>query len=551
MLLIECSKIKKYFIDRLVLDIDSLKIYSEDKIGIIGANGVGKTTLLNILSKRLEPDEGRVELFSSYSYISQLEDAVNKSIGGEIASKLGVSNTWNDSMSGGEKTRFKLAESLSKKSAMLLADEPTSNLDIEGIEIMEKMLEEYKGALIIISHDRNLLDKVCNKILEIEDGKIKIYSGNYSDYVVQKKQERDRAQVEYDKYVKEKKRLKEVVDNTTKKVRSIKKAPKRMGNSEARLHKMGGQKAKANLERAVKNIEKRIEHLDKKEKPKEPISIKLDLMETEKLHSKIIIEGTKLNKVFDEKIILKDAEFIIYNGSKVALIGPNGCGKSTLIKMIIERDVNIKIAKGVKIGYFSQDMNILKEDLSIIENVMESSIYPETFARNLLARLLFKREMVYKKVRVLSGGEKVKVSFAKILLQDFNLLILDEPTNYLDINSFEVIEEALREYDRTLLFISHDRSFIDAVADHIMTIEDHKTKMFLGNYKEYLNMLNKFLDNKNKEEIEKKIFILENRMSEIIGKLSMPSKNDDVELLDREYHEILQELKELKTKLNN
>src|SRR5690554_846583 len=132
MLLIECSKIKKYFIDRLVLDIDSLKIYSEDKIGIIGANGVGKTTLLNILSKRLEPDEGRVELFSSYSYISQLEDAVNKSIGGEIASKLGVSNTWNDSMSGGEKTRFKLAESLSKKSAMLLADEPTSNLDIEG-----------------------------------------------------------------------------------------------------------------------------------------------------------------------------------------------------------------------------------------------------------------------------------------------------------------------------------------------------------------------------------------------------------------------------------
>lgn len=549
MLLIECRKIKKYFIDRLVLDIDNLKIYSEDKIGVIGANGVGKTTLLNILSKRLEPDEGRVELFSDYSYVSQLEDADNKSIGEEMASKFGVLNTWNDNMSGGEKTRFKLAESFSKKSPMLLADEPTSNLDIEGIEIMEKRLEEYKGALILISHDRSVLDKVCNKILEIEDGKIKIYDGNYSDYVVQKKQERDRAKVEYEKYVKEKQRLIEIADNTTKKARSIKKAPKRMGNSEARLHKMGGQKAKANLERAVKNIEKRLEHLNEKEKPKDPVGIKLDLMETEKLHSKIIIEGTKLNKAFGEKIILKDAEFNIYNGSKVALIGPNGCGKSTLIKMIIERDVNIRIAKGAKIGYFSQDMNILKEDLSIIENVIESSIYPETFARTLLARLLFKREMVYKKVRVLSGGERVKVSFAKILLQDFNLLILDEPTNYLDINSFEVIEESLREYDRTILFITHDRSFIGAVADHIMTIEDHKIKMFMGNYREYLDKFNKTTDN-NKEEIKKRIFILENRMSEVIGKLSVPSKNDNRELLDREYLEILEELKKLKTKLN-
>lgn len=548
MLLIECQRVKKYYKHRLILDIENLKIYSEDKIGIIGVNGVGKTTLLNILSKRLEPDEGWVELFSNYSYVSQLEDAENKNIGEEIASKFGVASTWDDSLSGGEKTRFKLAQCFSKKSPMLLLDEPTSNVDVEGIELMEKRLKEYRGAILIVSHDRTLLDKVCNKILEIEDGKIKIYHGNYNDYVFQKKQQRERAKFEYDEYIKEKQRLKKVMDSTSKKARSIKKPPKRMGNSEARLHKMGGQKAKANLERAVKNIKKRIEHLDEKEKPKVQEDIKLDLSGTEKLHSRIIIEGIKINKSFDDKNIFKDAEFKIYNGSKVALIGKNGCGKSTLINMIMGKDEHIKIAKGAKIGYFSQNMNILKEDLSISENVIESSIYSETYSRTLLARLLFRGEEVYKKVRVLSGGERVKVSFAKIILQDINLLILDEPTNYLDINSLEVIEGALREYDRTLLFVSHDRSFIEAVADHIMTIEDYQIKMFIGSYKEYLNRLNKTIDN-SKEEIENNIFILENRMSELISKISMPTRKDNVELLDKEYHEILSKLKRLKSKI--
>ena len=273
---------------------------------------------------------------------------------------------------------------------VIFADEPTSNVDMEGIELIEKKFEEYRGALIIISHDRSFLDKLCNQIIEIENSKIKIYKGNYSDYREQKMEERERAQFEYGEYVKEKKRLETVIIKTKQKVKSMKKTPKRMGNSEARLHKMGGQKAKATLERAVKNVEKRIEHLEVKEKPKVPSSIKLDIQDAGKLHSKIIIEGENLNKAFGEKVIFKEAAFKIYNGSKVALIGPNGSGKSTLIKMIIDGDEAIKTAQGVKIGYFSQEMDILRKDLSIIENVMEGSIYPENFARLLLARLLFK-----------------------------------------------------------------------------------------------------------------------------------------------------------------
>ena len=229
----------------------------------------------------------------------------------------------------------------------------------------------------------------------------------------------------------------------------------------------------------------------------------------------------------------------------MALIGDNGCGKSTLIKMIMDSEDGIKVAKGAKVGYFSQDMNILDDEKSILENVMDTSIYDETFTRTLLARLLFRKEDVYKKVSLLSGGERVKVSFAKLMLQDINILILDEPTNYLDINSMEIVEEALRAYNRTIFFVSHDRSFVRTIADHIMTIENKKIKIFNGNLDEYLKVINRVYDY-NKERKEQEIFILENKLSEIIGKLSMPSKRDDVDHLDKEYQEILRKLKKLK-----
>ncbi|WP_346938511.1 ribosomal protection-like ABC-F family protein [uncultured Clostridium sp.] len=545
MLLVECSNIKKSFGDRSILDIENLKVYSQDRIGIVGVNGVGKTTLINILCQRLQADEGGVKLYGRYSYISQLEGPESISITNEMASRFNVESIWNENMSGGEKTRFKLAHALSQNSLLIFADEPTSNMDIEGIELMEKSFEKYKGALILISHDRNFLDGLCNKILEIEDGRIKIYNGNYSDYATQKAKERERAEFEYEEYIKEKKRLQSVITDAKQRVKGIKTAPKRMGNSEARLHKMGGQKAKATIERTVKNIEKRIDHLEVKEKPKEQVDIKLDIQDSNKLHSKIVIEGKNITKAFGKKMILDNAEFSIYNTSKVALIGPNGCGKSTLIKMIMDNDESIRIANGAKIGYFSQDMDILEENCTIIENVMESSIKDETFARILLARLLFKREDIYKKVSILSGGERVKVSFAKMLLQDINLLILDEPTNYMDINSLEVVENVLKDYHSTLLFVSHDRRFVESIAYHIMTIENHKIKMFKGNYKEYVDSKNKCKDN-DKEEIENEIFIFKNRLSEVIGRLSIPSKKDDVVALDEEYNELLARLKKLK-----
>ena len=547
-LLVECRNLKKSYGDRLILDIENLCVYDQDRIGIVGVNGAGKTTLLNLLSQRIEPDEGWVKLYGKCSCISQLEPPEEEAIQQEIASKFKVPQIYHTSMSGGEKTRFKLAAGLSQNNTIIFADEPTSNMDIEGIQLVENSFAKFSGALVLISHDRDLLDSLCTKIIEIEEGKIKIYSGNYSEYIKQKTGERELAQFEYEQYVKEKKRLERVIISTREKVKSMRKNPRRMGNSEARLHKMGSQKAKANLDRTVKNVESRIQHLEVKEKPSKIEKIKLDIGDVQKLYNKVIIEGKELNKSFGEKVIFKNAQFHLEKGVKAGLIGPNGCGKTTLLKMILNQEPPIKIAPNVRIGYFSQELSILEENMSILDNVMAESVYEESFVRILLARLLFKGDSVYKKVRILSGGERVKVSFAKIICSDFNLLILDEPTNYLDLNSLEVVEEVLGEYEHSLLFVSHDRRFINSVANQIMTIEDHKIKTFKGSYEEYMASRTKVRD-REKEQIEEEILLLETRLTEVISRISMPSKKDDPELLEAEYREILGQIRRLKNLL--
>lgn len=545
MLLLECGNVKKYFGDRLVIDLKSLRVYSGDRVGIVGANGAGKTTLVNILSGRMEPDQGWVRLYGPCSVISQLEPPGTRELTPEMASKLSVPVAWDENMSGGEQTRFKIAAGLAKDSTLLFADEPLSNVDIDGIELVESMFTGYRGALLLVSHDRSFLDKLCNKIMEIENAGVRLYSGNYSEYSVQKAREREREQFEYLQYIKEKKRLERIALDLKQKACSIKKAPGRMGNSEARLHKMVRRKAMASLDRARENIEKRIEHLEVREKPKVPKEIKLDIADAEKVHSKVILEGSDINKSFGDKVIFSDAVFRIFSGSKVALIGPNGCGKTTLLKMIMRQEAGIKIAPAARIGYFSQDMSILKEDSTVLANVMESSIYPESFVRTLLAGLLFKGEDVCKRVYMLSGGERVKAAFAKILTGDFNLLILDEPTNYLDIRSLEVIEEALQKHEGTILFVSHDRSFIRAVADCIMTIENGKIKVFNGNYSEFLERKG-LAASRDKEAMESQVLVLQNRLSDILSRLSLPEKQDDTEALDREYQVVLAQLRQLK-----
>ena len=545
MLLLEGNGIKKYFGNRLIINLENLKIYTRDRIGLVGANGSGKTTLLRLLSKRLEPDEGWVRLYEEYSYISQLEPPKNRRISPESASKLNIPEQWHQNMSGGEQTRFKFAQCVDHNNPLIFADEPTSNMDLEGMEEMEDWFHHFAGGAVLVSHDRSFLDRICNKILEIENGKLTLYKGNYSEYRKQKNLERQREKFEYEEYIKEKKRLEGVITDLSGKSHATRKAPRRMGNSEARLHKMGNQKAKASLDKSTKSIQSRIDQLEKKDKPVKSRKLKFDLEQGTEVHSKIILQGEGITKAFGEKVLFEKGEFQLYNGSKVALIGPNGSGKTTLLNMIIHRETGIHIAPGAKVGYFSQNLNNLTEDQSILKNVTASSIYPENIVRTLLARLLFTKEAVHKPVKLLSGGERVKVSLAKMLMEDLNLLIMDEPTNYLDIPSIEAVEEALVHYEQTLLFVSHDRRLIRSVAKGIMTIENNSINVFQGDYDAFLEKKNRPEDKESKKR-EEEIIVLQNRLSEVIGKLSIPSEEAEKETLEQEYEKTLRELKKLK-----
>ena len=547
MLMLEINNIKKYYSDRLILDIQDFKAYYGERIGVIGANGAGKTTFLDIIAGRNIPDEGIVKHYGEISYIRQLEVEGTAEVNSRMANEFGLDFESLETASGGEKTRFKIASCLSENSSILLADEPTSNLDIQGIELLEEKLARFKGLLLIVSHDRELLDKLCSKVIEIENGGLKQYNGSYSQYRLQKDMELERVQFEYEQYTANKNALEEAISEKKSKVTSMRKAPPRMGNSEARLHrKMGNQKAKANLNRAIKAMETRISKLEAKEKPKEQQHVKIDIQEGDKPISRVLISGRDITKGFGPKELFRAAKFEILNGSKTAVIGGNGTGKSTLLKMIIEGNELIKLANGVKLGYFSQGTDILDDDSTIIENVMKESVHPEHFARTMLARLLFKRDDVYKKAGQLSGGERVRTCFAKIFCSDANLIVLDEPTNYLDIYSMEAVENALRLYEGTLLFVSHDRKLISSIADRIIFIEGCKLNTFEGSYAEYIEFNKRAATNDDLDSQRQKL-LLDTRLSEVLSRLSMPGKGDDIELLDMEYKKILAEIKQLKT----
>lgn len=536
MQILSLNNIKKYFGNRLILEIDELTFYRGDRVGIVGVNGSGKTTLLNIIAGKELADEGKVSVNGEISYIPQL-DFVSEDNSQDTIQRFITKREYRDTLSGGEKTRLKLAKGLGKAAQLTLIDEPTTNLDIKGIKILEDELFKLKGTLIMVSHDRELLDKICNKIVEIKDGSVKLYSGNYSNYKYQKKLEEAHSAFEYESYVTEKERLTRAMLRKAEQSKTMRKTPKRMGNSEARLHKMGNQKSKKNLDNAMKSLKTRLDQLEVKEKPRQTKNTLVDINErADKLHSKILIQGKGINKAFGQKVIFKNSEFIIPNKSKTALVGDNGCGKTTLIKMILQGDTRIKSSPKLRIGYFSQNLDILEDNKTILENVMDSSPYGESFTRTVLSRLLFQRDEVYKKVEVLSGGERVKVTFAKVFLQDNNILILDEPTNFLDMPTIEAIEDALLEYTGTLLIVSHDRKFLKSLATRVLHIEDKAIKTFEGSYDELNTKVSTHSDR----------MILENKIAHVIGQLSDPKTPTERKAeLDKEFVELNKMLRTL------
>ncbi|PEW68016.1 ABC-F type ribosomal protection protein [Bacillus cereus] len=529
MTILFASNIEKSFGDRTLFTLPSLEIQAQDRIGIVGVNGAGKSTLLQILSKEIEADRGIVTHHSSISIIPQLSEELPETASSLAKGKWSISNV-TDAMSGGERMRLKIAHALEQNAGILFADEPTSHLDMVGTEQLEKALSSYKGALVLISHDREFLDNICTKIIEIEDGTIQEYKGNYSNYRKQKERERIQKQAEYEQYVQEKNRLEQSILQRKQRASNMTKVPTRFSSSESRLYRLSGAHGQEQVSKAAKALETRLEKLEKKEKPKDLSQAQFDAQYHTPIHSKVAVQFNKATKKIDDRTLFKNM---------------NGSGKTTLFNMLLTNERGMQLSKSCKIGYFEQTLSILKTDKTILENVLEETNYTEAFVRTILARLLFRREDVHKPVHVLSGGERMKVALAKVFLGNYNMLLLDEPTNYLDLATQEELETMLQEYPGTILFISHDRAFIRSVADHILQVDESEPRIFHGNYEQYTKRTTGDSVNVTEQELLR----LQTKLTEVIGRISIPNHHDDITSLEQEYAKLLTQIQKCKEAL--
>ena len=530
-ILLSANHIVQYFGERKILEFETLTVYEGDHIGIVGGNGVGKTTLLNILSGELTPDEGSVIRQVPVSYFKQFRERVEQA-DPQKCRKLGLSGKLSrEHLSGGEMTRLGLA-AMNQDSLLTFADEPTANLDADGVELCCKMLEQCP-TLLVISHDRAVLNRLCTRIIEVKDGHLQFYTGNFTAYCEQREQAFKRQEFEYQQYRSEKSRLEKAARQRSQASQSVRKAPSRMGNSEARLHKRAAGEKMEKLDNARKTILSRLEQLEVKEKPQESAQVRIDFSLTDPPANREIVTGNHITFGYGKTLIFENASFSLPKGSKTALVGPNGAGKTTLMELIWSGAPGIRLVPKAKIGYFKQSLDTLDSSKTVLENVMETSVQSENTMRGILARLLIRREDVFKKAGVLSGGERVKLAFAKLFGSPANLLLLDEPTNFLDMPAIEALQKMVEDYEGTVLFVSHDRTFSDGCATRILRIEDRKLIPFDGNLTGWEK---KQTESKSEKKMDK--VLLELRLTEVISRLSTPNCQNKEEL-EKEFERLI------------
>ncbi len=530
-MILSVSNIHKSFNEIPVLRNVSFHIEDYDKAAIVGINGAGKTTLLRIIMGELSADEGIVTVSrdKTIGYLSQHEavsgdntiydellsvkqeliDLEQKMRSVELQMKTAsgdalqqLMNTYTNlthdfetgggyayrseltgvlkglgfleeefgrsvsTLSGGQKTRVALGKLLLLKPGLIILDEPTNHLDMSSITWLETYLLNYRGAVIIVSHDRYFLDRIANKVIELDNTKATVFTGNYSDYAAKKEALRAAA---YSAYMKQQQEIR---------------------HQEAVIEKLRS----FNREKSIRRAESRVKMLDKLEVLDKPTEVRADMhltLEPKFTSGNDVLHVEELSKSFGSLTLFEHLSFDIKKGEHVAIIGDNGTGKTTILKLINELTApdtgEIRLGSNVAVGYYDQEHHVLHMEKTLFEEISDD--YPSltnTEIRNTLAAFLFTGDDVFKQVRTLSGGERGRVSLAKLMLSEANFLILDEPTNHLDIMSKEILEDALNAYTGTVLYVSHDRYFINKTASRILDLNRHVLTSYLGNYEYYL-----------------------------------------------------------------
>ena len=530
-MILSCQNISKAFVENQVLKNVSFHIEDHEKAAIVGINGAGKTTLLRIIVGEMTPDDGQVvlakdktlgylaqnstvdtshtiyeELLSVKADLLRLEEKIRecennmKHADGDALEDLmkqytslthafetgggylyrselvgvlkGLGFTEDEfskpvaTLSGGQKTRVALGRLLLQNPDLIILDEPTNHLDMNSIAWLETYLLNYKGAVLIVSHDRYFLDRIAGKVIEIDQSKATTFMGNYSDYAVKKEQLRVAAWNAYMNQQREIKHQEEVIE----KLKSF------------------------NREKSIKRAESREKMLDKIEVIEKPSEVRTDMKLTltpRILSGNDVLTVEHLSKSFDSHKLFTDVNFEIKRGEHVAIIGDNGSGKTTLLKILnglVPADQGtFRLGSNVEIGYYDQEHHVLHSEKTLFEEISDDYPYlNNTQIRNVLAAFLFTGEDVFKRISDLSGGERGRVSLAKLVLSNANFLILDEPTNHLDIMSKEILEDALNGYEGTILYVSHDRYFINRTAHRILDLTEEQFVSYVGNYDYYL-----------------------------------------------------------------
>lgn len=550
-MLLNVDNISKFIKHNEILKDISFKLYRKDKVGIVGKNGIGKTTLLRILVSELESDTGHVKFYGKYGYLPQnlfieshmyvyelMEETKKYGEFLELLNRFGLNTIEQQkiqTLSGGEKTKLYLIRLLLQNPDILILDEPTNHLDYESIEWLKNFINSFNGAVLMVTHDRYFLDKTVSKIFELEDKHITEYSGGYTFYANKKKAALDKARLEYGIYVKEKRKLEAAARKHMERANKY----NNMSKDDFQRHKA------AKIAKRSKAIISRLENMEEKEKPSIQKTIKIKLEGSSEKTSNILIRAEQISKTY-HRTIFKNISFNIISSTRAALIGKNGVGKSTLLKSLVGKvpvEGKIYIPPSIKIGYFSQELEDLDLDCTILQE-MKKTYKDESHIRTFLGCMLFRRDDVYKKIGDLSFGERVRVAFLKLMLEENHLLILDEPTNFLDIPTREIIEEALLDYEGAILLVSHDRYFVDKIATEVWELTEQGLVQYFCPYTDYLDKI-KLSFSKEIIDIKEKILKLEMELSHISFKL-MNCKDEEKAGLEKEYFQSLEKLKELK-----